>query len=397
MNNNMGKSKITAVFTNNIRQYAMIIALLVIIFLFQILTKGILLMPQNVANLILQNGYVIILGIGMMLCILTGGNIDLSVGSVVAFTGAIAGSLIIGMKMDVWLAITITIIAGFAIGAWQGFWIAYVRVPAFIATLAGMLIFRGLTNAILHGLTLAPFPKGYLVLTAGFVNDIFKFPGLKLNITSLAAGVIIAFFYIFSSIRNRINKRKYKFEVTSLPLFILQLVLMCGVIMLFFYWLARYKGMPTVLVLIGVLTVAYTFFTNKTIYGRYIYAMGGNEKAARLSGINTKKVLFLVYLNMGVLATITGIVFSARLNAASPLAGNMFELDAIAACFIGGASASGGVGTVIGAVIGALVMGVLNNGMSIMGVGIEWQAVIKGMVLLSAIAFDVYSKSRSKA
>lgn len=393
----MRKSNVVAAFTNNIRQYAMIIALLVIVFLFQILTKGILLMPQNVANLILQNGYVIILGIGMMLCILTGGNIDLSVGSVVAFTAAIAGSLIIGMKMDVWLAIVITIIAGFAIGAWQGFWIAYVKVPAFIATLAGMLIFRGLTNAILHGLTLAPFPQNYLVLTAGFIKDIFKFPGLKLNITSLAAGVIIVFFYIFSSIRNRINKRKYKFEVTSLSLFMIQLVLMCSVILLFFYWLARYKGMPTVLVLIGVLTVAYTFFTNKTVFGRYIYAMGGNEKAARLSGINTKMVLFFVYLNMGVLATITGIVFSARLNAASPLAGNMFELDAIAACFIGGASAAGGVGTVIGAVIGALVMGVLNNGMSIIGVGIEWQAVIKGMVLLSAIAFDVYSKSRSRA
>lgn len=393
----MRKSNVVAAFTNNIRQYAMIIALLVIILLFQILTKGILLMPQNVANLVLQNGYVIILGIGMMLCILTGGNIDLSVGSVVAFTGAIAGSLIIGMKMDVWLAIVITIIAGFAIGAWQGFWIAYIKVPSFIATLAGMLIFRGLTNAILHGLTLAPFPQNYLVLTAGFIKDIFKFPGLNLNVTSLAAGVIIAFFYILSSIRNRINKRKYKFEVTSLSLFMIQLVLMCGVIMLFFYWLARYKGMPTVLVLIGVLTVAYTFFTNKTVFGRYIYAMGGNEKAARLSGINTKKVLFFVYLNMGVLATITGIVFSARLNAASPLAGNMFELDAIAACFIGGASAAGGVGTVIGAVIGALVMGVLNNGMSIIGVGIEWQMVIKGMVLLSAIAFDVYSKSRSKA
>jgi putative multiple sugar transport system permease protein len=393
----MRKSNVVAAFTNNIRQYFMIIALLVIVFLFQILTKGILLMPQNVANLILQNGYVIILGIGMMLCILTGGNIDLSVGSVVAVTGAIAGSLIIGMKMDVGLAIVITLVAGFAIGAWQGFWIAYVRVPAFIATLAGMLIFRGLTNAILHGLTLAPFPQNYLVLTAGFVNDIFKFPGLKLNITSLAAGVIIAFFYIFSSVRNRINKRKYKFEVTSLLLFMLQLVLMCGVIMLFFYWLARYKGMPTVLVLIGVLTVAYTFFTNKTVYGRYIYAMGGNEKAARLSGINTKKVLFYVYLNMGVLATITGIVFSARLNAASPLAGQNMELDAIAACFIGGASAAGGVGTVIGAVIGALVMGVLNNGMSIIGVGIEWQMVIKGMVLLSAIAFDVYSKSRARA
>jgi putative multiple sugar transport system permease protein len=393
----MEKSKIAALFKNNMRQYAMIIALLVIIFLFQILTKGILLMPQNVANLILQNGYVIILGIGMMLCILTGGNIDLSVGSVVALTGAIAGSLIIGMKMEVWLAIGITIIAGFAIGAWQGFWIAYVRVPAFIATLAGMLIFRGLTNAILRGLTLAPFPENYLVLTAGFVNDIFKFPDLKLNVTSLAVGVIIACFYIFSSIRNRINKKKYKFEVISLPIFIIQIIIMCSVSMLFFYWLARYKGMPTVLVLIGVLTVAYTFFTNKTVFGRYIYAMGGNEKAARLSGINTKKVLFLVYMNMAVLATITGIVFSARLNAASPLAGQNFELDAIAACFIGGASASGGVGTVVGAVVGALVMGVLNNGMSILGVGIEWQMVIKGMVLLLAIAFDVYSKSRSRA
>ncbi|MHB8277418.1 MAG: multiple monosaccharide ABC transporter permease [Candidatus Humimicrobiaceae bacterium] len=393
----MGKSKIAALFENNIRRYAMIIALLVIIFLFQILTKGILLMPQNVANLILQNGYVIILSIGMMLCILTGGNIDLSVGSVVAFTSAIAGSLIIGMKMEVWMAITITIITGFAIGAWQGFWIAYVRVPSFIATLAGMLIFRGLTNAILRGLTLAPFPENYLVLTAGFVKDIFKFPDLKLNVTSLAVGVIIVCFYIFSSIRNRINKKKYKFEVISLPIFILQIIMICGIIMLFFYWLARYKGMPTVLILIGVLIVGYTFFTDKTIFGRYIYAMGGNEKAARLSGINTKKVLFFMYVNMGVLATLTGVVFSARLNAASPLAGQMFELDAIAACFIGGASASGGVGTVVGAVVGALVMGVLNNGMSILSVGVEWQMVIKGLVLLSAIAFDVYSKSRSKA
>ncbi len=393
----MNKTKIAALFKNNIRQYAMLIALLVIIFLFQILTKGILLMPQNVANLVLQNGYVIILGIGMMLCILTGGNIDLSVGSVVAFTGAIAGSLIIGMKMDVWLAITITMIAGFAIGAWQGFWIAYIKVPAFIATLAGMLIFRGLTNAILQGLTLAPFPENYLVLTAGFVNDIFKSHNLGLNVTSLVVGAIIACFYIFFSIRNRINKKKYKFEVVSLSLFILQIVLICGVAMLFFYWLARYKGMPTVLILIGVLIIAYTFFTDKMVFGRYLYAMGGNEKAARLSGINTKNVLFFAYLNMGVLATITGIVFSARLNAASPLAGQNMELDAIAACFIGGASASGGVGTVIGAVVGALVMGVLNNGMSILSVGIEWQMVIKGMVLMSAIAFDVYSKSRSKA
>ncbi len=393
----MERSKIGAILKNNVRQYAMIIALLAIVVLFQILTKGILLYPQNVANLVLQNGYVIVLAIGMMLCILTGGNIDLSVGSIVAFTGAIAGSLIIGMKMDVWMAVIITIAAGFIIGAWQGYWIAYIRVPPFIATLAGMLIFRGLTNAVLRGLTLSPFPDSYLRLTAGFVTDIFNFPDIKLNITSLVTGVIIIITYIYFSIKGRINKRKYNFEVASLPFFILQILLISSVIMLFFYWLARYRGLPTVLVLIGILIIGYTFFTQKTVFGRYIYAMGGNETAARLSGINTKKVLFFAYLNMGVLATITGIVFSARLNAATPLAGTMFELDAIAACFIGGASAYGGVGTVIGAVIGALVMGVLNNGMSIMGVGIEWQAVIKGLVLLAAVAFDVFSKSRAKA
>jgi len=392
----MEKTKIGSIFKSNIRQYAMIIALIVIIVFFQILTKGVLLYPQNVANLIMQNGYVIILAIGMLLCILTGGNIDLSVGSVVAFTGAIAGSLIIGMKMDVWLGVLITIIAGFAIGAWQGFWIAYVRVPSFIATLAGMLMFRGLTNAILKGLTLAPFPDNYLRLTGGFTGDIFNFPGVNLNITAIATGVIAIILYIIFAIRGRLNKRKYKFEVISFPLFLLQILLISGVILLFFYWLSRYKGMPTVLLLIGFLILAYTFLTQNTVLGRYIYAKGGNEMAARLSGIDPQKVMFFVYMNMGVLATITGIVFSARLNAASPVAGNMFELDAIGACFIGGASASGGVGTIVGAVIGALVMGVLNNGMSIIGVGTEWQSVIKGLVLLVAVAFDVFSKSRSR-
>ncbi len=392
----MGKTKIGDLFNGNIRQYGMIIALLVIIVLFQILTNGVLLYPQNVANLIMQNGYVIILAIGMLLCILTGGNIDLSVGSVVAFTGAIAGSLIIGMKMDVWLGVLITIIVGFAIGAWQGFWIAYVRVPPFIATLAGMLMFRGLTNAILKGLTLAPFPDSYLRLTGGFIKDIFNVPGINLNITCLAAGIVVTIFYVVLVIRGRRNKRKYNFEVIPFPIFILQILLVSGIIMLFFYWLSRYKGMPTVLILIGFLIAVYTFVTQNTVFGRYIYAIGGNEMAARLSGIDPQKVMFFVYMNMGVLATITGIVFSARLNAASPVAGTNFELDAIGACFIGGASASGGVGTVIGAVIGALVMGVLNNGMSILGVGTEWQMVIKGMVLLAAVAFDVFSKSRSK-
>lgn len=393
----MGKFKIGRLFKSNIRQYGMIVALVVIIFLFQILTKGVLLYPQNVANLIMQNGYVIILAIGMVLCILTGGNIDLSVGSVVAFTGAIAGSLIIGMKMDVWLGVLITIIAGFAIGAWQGFWIAYVRVPPFIATLAGMLMFRGLTNAILKGLTLAPFPDSYLRLTGGFTGDLFNVPKLNLNITCLVTGAAVIVFYIILALRGRRSKKKYDFEVIPFYLFILQIILISGVIMLFFYWLSRYKGMPTVLILIGVLIIVYTFVTQNTVFGRYVYAKGGNEMAARLSGIDPQKVMFFVYMNMGVLATVTGIVFSARLNAASPVSGMNFELDAIGACFIGGASASGGVGTVIGAVIGALVMGVLNNGMSILGVGTEWQQVIKGLVLLAAVAFDVFSKSRSKS
>ncbi|MDD3629293.1 MAG: sugar ABC transporter permease, partial [Actinomycetota bacterium] len=255
----MGKTKIGDLFNGNIRQYGMIIALLVIIVLFQILTNGVLLYPQNVANLIMQNGYVIILAIGMLLCILTGGNIDLSVGSVVAFTGAIAGSLIIGMKMDVWLGVLITIIVGFAIGAWQGFWIAYVRVPPFIATLAGMLMFRGLTNAILKGLTLAPFPDSYLRLTGGFIEDIFNIPGINLNITCLTTGIVIIIFYIIFTIRSRRNKRKYNFEVIPFPLFILQILLVSGIIMLFFYWLSRYKGMPTVLILIGFLIAVYTF------------------------------------------------------------------------------------------------------------------------------------------
>ncbi|MDD3818854.1 MAG: sugar ABC transporter permease, partial [Actinomycetota bacterium] len=263
-------------------------------------------------------------------------------------------------------------------------------------TLAGMLMFRGLTNAILKGLTLAPFPDSYLRLTGGFIGDIFKVTGVNLNITCLATGILITIFYIVFAVRGRRNKRKYNFEVISFPLFILQILLVSGIIILFFYWLSRYKGMPRVLILIGILIVVYTFVTQNTVFGRYIYATGGNEIAARLSGIDPQKVMFFVYMNMGVLATITGIVFSARLNAASPVAGTNFELDAIGACFIGGASASGGVGTVIGVVVGALVMGVLNNGMSILGVGTEWQMVIKGMVLLVAVAFDVFSKSRSR-
>lgn len=385
------------VFKNNIRQYAMFIALIVITVFFQILTKGILLLPMNVTNLVLQNSYVLILAIGMTLCILSGGNIDLSVGSVAAFIGAIAGTLIINMEMDVGLTIFICLLIGILIGIWQGFWIAYLRIPAFIVTLAGMLMFRGLTIAMLKGLTLSPFPEKFQQISSGFIPDIFGGLGTKLNITALIVGVIISVIYVLLQIKKRAEQEKYNFEVIAMPLFIAKIILVLAAINLFAYWLAAYKGVPIIFVLIGVLILVYSFFTTRTVPGRYIYAMGGNEKAAKLSGINTNRVLFFTYVNMAFLAAVAGIVFTARLNAASPQAGMNFELDAIAACFIGGASAYGGVGTVSGAIIGALVMGVLNNGMSILGVGSDMQMIIKGFVLLMAVAFDVLSKAKDRA
>lgn len=383
-------------FGGNIRQYFMIIALVAITALFAILTGGKLIQPQNVSNLVFQNSYVFILGTGMMLCILTGGNIDLSVGSVVAFIAAIAGTMIIGFHLPVWVGILMAIAGGFAVGAFQGALIAYVRIPPFITTLAGMLMFRGLANVLLQGQTLGPFPTSYTSLTVGFIPDLFPIPGLKLNVFCVAIGVVIALIYIIFALRKRMNKRKYSFEVSPAWMFVIQMVLLAGVIVLLFTWLALDQGLPTVLILVGILIVGYSFFMQKTVPGRYVYAMGGNEKAARLSGINTKKVMFAVYMNMGVLAGVTGLVVSARLNAAAPTAGNMFELDAIGACFIGGASATGGVGTIMGAIIGALVFGVMNMGFDLLGMDAFWRQVIKGAVLLLAVAFDVFAKSRSK-
>ncbi|NLY91634.1 MAG: sugar ABC transporter permease [Firmicutes bacterium] len=381
---------------SNIRQYAMLIALIVIMLFFQIATNGILLVPMNVTNLILQNSYVLILAIGMTLCILTGGNIDLSVGSVAAFISAIVGTLIIRQKVDVTVSIVIGLIIGAVIGLWQGFWIAYVRIPAFIVTLAGMLMFRGLTNTILKGLTLSPFPKSFQMISSGYIPDLFPFFGSSFNLTPIVVSVILSIILLYFQIKKRRNKIKNETELIPRSLFVTQILFTLVAINLFAYALAAYKGIPIILVILGVLIGAYHFFTTKTVPGRYIYAMGGNEKAAKLSGINTNKVLFFVYLNMSVLAALAGIAFSARTDSAFPLLGTNFELDAIAACFIGGASATGGIGSVVGTIIGALVMGVLNNGMSIMGIGIDWQMTIKGFVLLMAVAFDVYSKNKAK-
>ena len=386
--------RIRSLLRGNIRQYAMVIALIVVVVIFEFLTKGVLLKPLNISNLIQQNAYVLILAIGMLLCILTIGNIDLSVGSVVGLVGALSAIFILKMNMPIWIAIILSLMAGFVIGAWQGLWIAYIGVPAFIVTLGGQLIFRGLTMVALQGTSLAPLPDGYTFLAAGFVPDIANIKGI--NLLALIAGAVACILFVVNEINKRRSKRKYDFDVPSIWAFLFKLLAICGVILAFSYALALYRGIPMVLLIVVALVLIYTFVTDKTIPGRHIYAYGGNPKAARLSGIKTKRVLFWVYVNMGVLAALAGIVFTGRLNSATPKGGYGFELDAIAACFIGGASTTGGIGTVVGAIVGGLLMGVLNNGMSIMGVSIDWQQAIKGFVLLIAVGFDVISKIRAK-
>lgn len=370
------------------RQYTMLIALIVLMIIFQVATNGILLVPMNITNLIIQNAYVFILAIGMMLLLINGGNIDLAVGSVVAFVGAILGLLMITYHQPLWLAIIVALAIGAVIGIWQGFWIGYVRMPGFIVTLAGMLIFRGLTNKILNGMTIAPFDPSFVNISAGFVPN---------KMSAIVAGFILMVALIVLQVRSRAKKLKYTSDVLPWPLFIIKLVLLSAVIMLLSYWFYLYLGIPIIFVIILVLIVGYSFFTSKTVQGRYIYAMGGNERAAKLSGINTNKVLFLCYVNMGILAAVAAIDSTSRLDGASPLAGQNYEMDAISSCFIGGASMYGGAGTIVGAIIGALFMGVLNNGMSILGIGTDIQLIVKGLVLLFAVAFDIYSKSRAKA
>lgn len=377
---------------NNLKSSSMIIALVLITLLFQVLTDGVLLRPLNITNLILQNSYILILAVGMVLVIITG-HIDLSVGSVAAFVGAISAILMINMQMNPFLAVVICLVIGALIGAWQGFWVAYVGIPAFIVTLAGMLLFRGLTLVVLQGQSIAPYPEVFQKINNGFLPDIFG--GTNIHIFSIVIGVVVSLILIALEINGRNNQLKYNFEVSHKGLFYLKLVTIFAVVNLFTYVLATYKGLPNILVILFVIIVAYTFVMKKTVIGRHIYAVGGNLKAASLSGVQTKKVTFGVFVNMGVLAALSGLIFAARLNAATPRAGNLFELDAIAAVFIGGASAYGGVGTVIGAVIGGLVMGVMNNGMSILGLGIDWQQAIKGLVLLAAVAFDIINKKKS--
>lgn len=379
-------------FRNNIREYGMLIALIIIMLFFQFRTEGILFRPVNITNLVLQNSYVIAMALGMLLIIVSGW-IDLSVGSVVALIGALAAVLMVKYDVNWFLTVLICLAVGAIIGAFQGYWVAYLKIPAFIVTLAGMLIFRGLTFVLLQGESIGPFPTEFQKISSGFIPDIFNYPGFHL--TSILIGVILSVILIVLDIRGRKNQQKYGFEVTPIYFFIAKNVVITAAVMGLCYLMASYKGLPNVLVLLFVLITGYAYITSTTTIGRRIYAMGGNEKAARLSGVNTPRLLFYTFINMGVLAALAGLIVAARLNSATPNAGDGMELDVIAACFIGGASASGGIGTVIGTVVGAFMIGVLNNGMSIVGLGIDWQKVVKGSVLLIAVLFDVYNKNKS--
>ncbi len=389
-------------FTGHIREYGMLLALVVIMIFFQIVTDGTLLRPVNITNLFLQNSYIIIMALGMLLVIVAG-HIDLSVGSVVGFVGALAAVMMVHWGWPIYAVIPACIVCGMMIGAAQGYWIAYWSIPSFIVTLAGMLVFRGLSLWLLEGQSVGPFPREFQALSTGFVPDYLPFLGeaiaaitgdRRVNGFAVAVGVLLAGLIVWSGWRARAQNRAFGVEDEPTSFFVLRNVAVAAAIVFIAYKLSTFRGLPNVLITMGVLAVIYAFVTERTTVGRRIYAIGGNRKAAKLSGIKTERLTFLTFVNMGALAALAGLVFAARLNTATPKAGFAFELDVIAAVFIGGASMSGGVGKIVGAVVGAFIMGVMNNGMSIMGIGIDYQQVIKGLVLLAAVIFDVYNKQK---
>lgn len=396
-----GIASIRELMTRNMRQSGIYIAFVAIIALFAVLTAdarnpwysgGLLLSPGNISNIVLQYSYILILAIGMVIVIIAG-HIDLSVGSVVAFTGAVSATLVIKNGSPWWTGVLVAILVGLAVGAWQGFWVAFVGIPAFIVTLAGMLLFRGATLLTLNNISLSPFPREYGQIASGFQNGLLGGQGYDL-FTLIVFAVAVAGFAV-SSWRSRRARLQYQQVVEAFPLFVTKLVLVAAVVMWFAYQLATSRGLPNVLIILAVLIIAYGLVTNRTVFGRHVYAIGGNLSAAQLSGVKVKWVNFFIFVNMGFLAGVAGAVYSSRSNGAQPAAGNMFELDAIAACFIGGAAVTGGVGKVTGAMVGGLIMGVMSNGMQLMGIDQSVQQVVKGLVLLLAVAFDVYNKRRA--
>lgn len=398
VNNNLNKGKKQTNFSVGklIKENGMLIALVAVVVIFQILTKGIMLKPLNITNLIQQNGYILILAVGMLLVVIIG-TVDLAVGSVSAFISAVAGVTMVNKGLHPILAIIIALAIGMIVGAIQGYWIAYKEIPGFVVTLAGQLIFRGLTMIILNGTTIAPFPTSFANLGSGFITPLFYFTvgdGYLVG-SSILVGIALSIILILSNINKRKNLKKYNFNMESKNVFLTKTIVSVIIINIATVVLASYKGIPNILVISGIIIAIYTFITNKTVFGRQVYAVGGNKKAAALSGVKVAKVQFLVFLNMGLMAAVAGLAYAARVNSAQPKAGVNFELDALAACYIGGASTSGGIGRVMGAVVGGLVMGVLNNGMSLLGIDSNWQYVIKGLVLLFAVVFDLYSKKKN--
>ncbi len=378
----------------DLKQYGMFLILIGIFILFAITTKGANAKPVNINNLIMQNGYVVILAIGMLLCVLTG-NIDLGVGSVVAVTGSVAGIIMIDMKMNMWVAILAALAVGLLTGLFAGFFIAYLSIPPFVVTLATMLMGRGLTYTLLQAQTKGPLPESYNFIGAGFLPSIqVPFGDGTLDIVSIIVAIIASIVLIFSEFKDYSTKKKYNFAVNPVWQIALKLAIMLFIIWFFFYKLARANGLPFVLLIMVILIAVYGFITSKTVAGRQIYALGGNRKAANLSGIDTNKVFFWVYVNMGFLSSVAGIVLAARNGSATPKAGDGFEMDAIASCYIGGAAVAGGAGSIVGAVVGAFIMGILNNGMSLMGFTTDVQKIFKGVVLLLAVTLDVLSKRK---
>lgn len=389
----MNKKKVVNL---DMKQYGMFLALVAIFVIFAILTGGKNLSPANINNLVMQNGYVVILAVGMLLCVLTG-NIDLGVGSVVAVTGSAAGIILVDYKMNMWVAILVALLIGLVVGVFAGFFIAYLGIPPFVVTLATMLMGRGLTYTMLQAQTKGPLPDDFVFIGAGFLPTMkIPFGDGTIDLITIFVAIAATALIIFAEFNSIATKRKYGFAETALWQLVAKNIVFIFIIWFFFYKLARWNGLPFVLLLMAILVAVYAFITSKTVAGRQIYALGGNRKAAQLSGIDTKKVFFWVYVNMGVLSALAGIVLAARNASATPKAGDGFEMDAIASCYIGGAAVAGGAGTITGAVVGAFVMGILNNGMSLYGWTTDIQKIVKGAVLLGAVTFDVISKSKKK-
>ena len=408
---NPAKASAQAAFKENLRQYGLVVALIVIMLFFQYMTNGILFLPVNLTNVVLQNSYIIVMALGMLLVIVAG-HIDLSVGSVAGFIGAVAAVLMVDYNFNPLLAGLAGIAVGAVIGGAQGYFIAYMKIPSFIVTLSGMLVFKGLLLWLLGGRSVGPFPTEFQMLSAGFIPDVIgplvlipqtlnaagnPMPntGLVLHSTTMVIAVLIVAAMLYFSLKSRRARESHGYDAEPFALFVVKNLVIAGIIMFLMYKFASYKGLPNVLIVMGILIVLFVFVTKRMTFGRRIFAMGGNEKAAKLSGIQTERLTFYIFMIMGMLAALAGLIYAARLNQATPKAGAGMELDVIAAVFVGGASAMGGVGEVAGAVIGAFIMGVMNNGMGIMGINIDWQQVIKGLVLLGAVAFDLYNKKKA--